>query len=64
MYGLTPIFKSLEIDSIAELVCSVVNTACPVSAALILVSAVSDVLVSQTRITSGSCLKIALSPSS
>jgi hypothetical protein len=51
-------------DSIAEFVCNVVNTACPVSAALILVSAVSAVLVSQTRITSGSCLKIALSPSS
>ena len=54
IYGLTPILIILSIASIAELVCKVVKTRCPVNAAVILISAVSNVLVSQTKIMSGS----------
>jgi len=59
MYGLTSILVNLGMDSIAELVCKVVKTKCPVNAAFIAISAVSCVLVSQTKIISGSCLRTA-----
>jgi hypothetical protein len=64
MYGLISILDNLGIDSIAEFVCNVVNTKCPVNAAFIAISAVSFDLVSQIRIISGSCLRIDLSPTS
>jgi hypothetical protein len=63
-YDSIPIFINLDKDSTAELVCSVVNTKCHVNDALIDMFAVSFVLVSHTRIMSGSCLKIAFNPSS
>jgi hypothetical protein len=53
---------SLESDSKTELVWRVVNTKCPVKEALIAICAVSFVLVSPTKIISGSCLRIALKP--
>ena len=53
---------SLGIAPTASLVCKVVNTKCPVKAALTAVSAVSASRISPTMITSGSWRKIARNP--
>ena len=55
--GSTPIFNNRLTVLGASFVCSVLNTRCPVKAALIPVSAVSKSRISPTRITSGSCRK-------
>ena len=48
--------------SALELVCKVENTKCPVMAASIAVSRVSQSRISHTKTISGSCLKDPLSP--
>jgi hypothetical protein len=53
-YGSTHIESKRGIVAIAEFVCNVVNTRCPVNAAFTAISAVSLDLVSHTNIISGS----------
>ena len=61
-YGYTHIESKRGTDAIAELVCNVVKTRCPVNAAFTAISAVSFDLVSHTKIISGSWRKIAFNP--
>ena len=56
--GGTPMSRSRVIVLGASLVCSVLNTMCPVSDACTAISAVSRSRISPTRILSGSCRRI------
>jgi hypothetical protein len=60
IYGFNHIFIILSRVSPADFVCKVDKTRCPVKLACVAVSSVSQSLISQTIIISGSCLKIAL----
>ena len=60
--GSTPISIKRVTALGASLVCNVLNTSCPVSDALIAISAVSESLISPTITISGLCLNIDLRP--